>query len=165
MAQAPPPPATAPIDPTANVLALVAAAITRLDDLRVAAEKRLDEKINHEIRALRDLSAKDRELSEKESARIDAIRAVDVAAVASATGKASDQAVVLANQVTTSFESNRLSVAATVGALSDRIAALERGQYTSGGSSTGMRDMWGWVFGIGIALVTLGLAAVTFLSK
>lgn len=63
-----------PIDPTANVLQLVEAAIIRQDDLREA-----DSRHAHELNELR--ASYQQKLREAETARIDAIRAVDVGAV------------------------------------------------------------------------------------
>ena len=62
------------VDPTKNVLDLVAAAIKRQDDLREAESRHV-----REIAGLR--AEYTAELRKAETARIDAIRAVDVGAV------------------------------------------------------------------------------------
>ena len=143
------------IDPTANVLSLVEAAVHRLDDLREAESRRLTE--------LSDQRAKfEEKLAFKESQRIDAIRAVDVGAVAIASERANQQAQVLANQVAQSAETLRALVASTTQAqaksleqvsnqLTDRIALLEKSQYQISETGKGMRDLWGWI-----------VAAITF---
>lgn len=125
-------------DPTANVIALVDAAMDRQDDLREAENKRIRE--TAELRA---------EYTEKlaiaEAKRIDAIRAVDVNAVAVAAERATAQATVLANQVAASADTLRALVAATAATiakqlsdlttqLTDRISALEKSQYTISGA-------------------------------
>jgi len=85
-------------------------------------------------------------LAVAESKRIDAIRAVDVGAVAIASERASQQASVLANQVTASSEAFRLQLATTTAQitsslnqsyvqLTDRIALLEKSQYEQKGRS------------------------------
>ena len=137
-----------PKDPTINVLGIVDAAVTRLDDILNLETKRLDDlrfsesnRIN-EILSLRAEHYK--ELAVAESKRIDAIRAVDVNAVAVATDRATDQASVLANQVSASAETLRSLVASTAtttatqlatltNQLTDRIGLLEKAQYEGKG--------------------------------
>jgi hypothetical protein len=104
------------IDPTKNVLDLVAAAIQRQDDLREAA-------LNHtrEISVLR--SDYDEKLRKAESARIDAIRAVDVGAVNRAAEVSAVAATALAAQVQASAEALRTQVAATATAAAVALAA------------------------------------------
>ncbi len=83
------------IDPTSNVLDLVEAAVKRQDDLRAADGRRIDE-----IMALHVYYAE--RLAEAETKRLDAIRAVDTAAVQLANEKAASTAAVLAKQVSES---------------------------------------------------------------
>jgi cell wall-associated NlpC family hydrolase len=150
-------------DPTENVKALVKLEMSRQDDLRAAESRRLDEQAE-----LREDFGK--QLREAESKRIDAIRAVDVAAVATANERATQQATVLANQVAASAETLRNLVASTASQvaanlqsisaqLMDRLTLLERSQYQIGGRDQ-QRDVgkvdvakWvGWVFAaIGLA--------------
>jgi hypothetical protein len=149
------------LDPTENVLALVEAAVSRLDDmrsvdnqrlhdLRVADARRLDDlryaesrRINEQMALHADYHDK---LSVAEAKRIDAIRAVDVAAVAVASERAAQQANVLANQVAASAEALRALVATTAATVAqqlqqistqftERLAALEKAQYESKGKS------------------------------
>jgi hypothetical protein len=127
------------VDPTKNVLQLVDAAVQRLDDLREADGRRVDE-----VQRLHVTYAE--RLAMAESKRIDAIRAVDVAAVQTASDRANAQALVLANQVATSAETLRTLVASTAaavasslqqvsGALTERLAMVEKGQYENKGLS------------------------------
>ena len=128
------------IDPTQNVLDLVEAAIRRQDDLRDADRLRQQE--------VADLRWKyDNELRKAETARIDAIRAVDVGAVQRAAEVALTQASTLATQVATSAETLRGQVAAAATAqatalasalvpLQESIADLRRAQYEAQGSKT-----------------------------
>ena len=107
------------IDPTQNVLDLVNAAIERQDDLRQV-----------EVRHVRELIAVrasyDERLRVTETARIDAIRAVDVGAVNRAAEVSAQQATTLAAQVATSAETLRTQVAASaVAATATLSAALE----------------------------------------
>lgn len=134
-----PAPGSYPADPTLNVQNLLIAAVNRIDALREAESRRLDE--------LAELRAEYTEkLAIAESKRIDAIRAVDVNAVAVAAERAAAQAQVLANQVAASADTLRALVAATAATiaqqlaalttqLTDRISALEKSQYTTGGIS------------------------------
>ena len=86
----------------------------------------------------------DEKLRQAEAKRIDAIRAVDVNAVAVASQRASDQAQVLANQVSQSAEALRTLVATTAATvaqsqqqlantLSARLTTLEQAQYEGKG--------------------------------
>lgn len=114
------------IDPTQNVLDLVTAAIKRQDDLREVESRH--------IRDIAELRAKyDRELRESESARIDAIRAVDVAAVNRAAEVSANQATILASQVATSAEAVRVTLAAALEPIQKDIADLRKTQYEQAG--------------------------------
>lgn len=128
------------IDPTSNVLQLVAAAVQRLDDLRISEANNI-----RELAALREQHAKD--LREAEASRIDAIRAVDVAALQQASLVATAQAATLATQVVTSAEALRNQVIATANASQIALAAaldpvqkdiadLRRAQYEAQGQKT-----------------------------
>lgn len=138
------------VDPTANVLKLVEAAVQRLDDLRNVEMRRLEDlrtAENRRIDEIAELRANHaKELTVAESKRIDAIRAVDVAAVATASERASQQASVLANQVSASAETLRTLVASTATSatqqqatfstqINERLALLERAQYKGEGRS------------------------------
>jgi hypothetical protein len=158
-------------DPTANVLALVDAAERRLDDLRIAESRRVDEKLAMVI-------SHAKELREAEAKRIDAIRAVDVNAVSVDRERSAAAATVLATQVATSAETLRALVATTALAqatqsdskftqVTDRISSLEKSAYEgagkgqvtdpqvaemmraikalTGSKGAGMNAMFGWV--------------------
>jgi len=157
------------VDPTENVKALSEAAAKRQDDLRLlqtqaliyrieAVEKLISTRDEHikELMAMSDkrldevskLRAEYNErLAVAEAKRIDAIRAVDVNAVAVASTRATDQAQVLATQVSQSAEALRALVAttaATVAAsqqqlsstLSARLTTLEQAGYQQAGKQT-----------------------------
>jgi hypothetical protein len=158
------------VDPTANVLNLVEAAVERLDDLRnqEAAHVR-------EILALR--SHYMEELREAESARIDAIRRVDVEAVQRAAQVQATQATALADQVAAAAEAMRTQVAAAatgsatalsaaLDPIKTDIADLRRAQYEAAGQKTqvvetqaGGRNIALWIalvvsiLGLGVALI------------
>jgi hypothetical protein len=93
-------------DPSANVIALADAGFRRQDDLRNAHGKG----VRREMRLHVKYQAK---LAKAESARIDAIRAVDVAAVATAAAAAEQRASALATQVLALAETLRNTVATT----------------------------------------------------
>jgi len=115
------------IDPTENVKALTEAEARRQDDLRKASDKYNEAEIRHskELNALR--SIYEEKLNIAEAKRIDAIRAVDVNAVAIASKEASAAASVLADS------------------LNKRISAVEKSQYEGQGKSVGMKDFAGWI--------------------
>jgi hypothetical protein len=157
------------VDPTKNVLDLTNAATKRIDDLRATdskyielAIKRLDDlraieslridqlrqaeslRIKEQLEIRADYSQR---LELAEAKRIDAIRAVDVSAVAVASQRASDQALVLAAQVATSAEALRALVATTAATvaqsqqqlsatLTTRLTSLEQAQYEGKGKQT-----------------------------
>ena len=138
------------MDPTSNVFAFVGAAVKRLDDLREAEARRVNEKIIDEASHSRELATLratyDEKLDIAEAKRIDAIRAVDVSAVAVAAERAAAAAGVLANQVATSADQLRTLVqtqAVTVATaqqqliepIMTRIAAMERSMYEASGKS------------------------------
>jgi len=93
-----------PKDPTENVRDLMAAAVQRLDDLRIAEAHRIDGLLHlraeHviEIAGIRDHYS--RQLAEAESKRLDAIRAVDVNARAIDNERAATAQNLLASQTT-----------------------------------------------------------------
>ena len=141
-------------DPTQNVLRLVEEAVTRLDDLRQTDSNWLKQLQDAESRRLDEQMKLRSEFADKlsvaESKRIDAIRAVDVGAVTVASEKATQQALVLANQVTTSADALRALVATTATTMAaqsqvlttqftDRLGLLEKSQYENKGKS-GMAD-------------------------
>lgn len=138
-------------DPSKNVLDLVEAAVLRLDDLRAAETRRQDDmraqSEKHTAEMARLNSDYQEKLRDAEAKRIDAIRAVDVNAVAVASGRAADQATVLANQVQVSADALRSLVATTQSALAaqhaastaeitKRLTELERAKYEGAGRST-----------------------------
>lgn len=139
------------IDPTANVLQLVEAAIQRQDDLRNQEAAHLREIM--ELRA--DMATLEATHNDKlrlaEAERINAIRAVDVSAVAAAAQVSATQATTLAAQVATSAETlrNQVAAAATastvaLGAALDPIqkdiADLRRAQYEAQGQRGQVAD-------------------------
>lgn len=160
------------IDPTANVIALVEAAIRRLDDLRTN-----DAEHQREIAYLR--AEYDDKLRDAESKRIDAIRAVDVGAVNRAAEVSATQATTLAAQVATSAETLRTQVAAAATATATALAAaleplniaiadLRRAQYEAQGQKTQVTENRSSnaavlaAVGLGITLTFLILAIAGF---
>jgi hypothetical protein len=155
---------TAVVDPTANVLAVINAATRRQDDLRVMNAEYQDK--------IADLRADhNTELRLAESARIDAIRAVDVAAVNRAAEVSSDAAEALRGQVATTAEAFRVTLAAALEPIQKDIAELRKTQYeqqgqkaqqaeSRGDTRTGRELFQGWV---GIAVV-LAAAVIGFIA-
>ena len=157
-------------DPSKNVSSLVAALSDRMEHMISEQILRLDEKIEAERRRVNEQLTLRADylvqLSIAEAKRIDAIRAVDVNAVAVANERATAQAAVLATQVSASAETLRALVAATAATvaqqlaqvsagIADRLSALEKTQYEGVGAKGGTRDIWGWIIGGLVALVAL----------
>jgi hypothetical protein len=133
-------------DPTENVKDLVKEVVIRLDSLRESerrhaeslqeAERRFTESELKAVREVMELRAKHvAELRLAETARINAIREVDVNAIAIATERANTQAQVLATQVQATQEAMRSLVSTTEARLSERLMTLERLQYEGKGLS------------------------------
>lgn len=127
-------------DPTKNVLDLVEAGMRRQDDLRVKGEEH-----QKEMARLRETHA--REIRKAETDRLDAIRAVDVAAAASQISVAETRAATLAKTVTDSAEALRVQVSTTAAAfdaklllalepITKRLEDLSRVQYEQAGQKT-----------------------------
>jgi hypothetical protein len=149
-------------DPTKNVLDLVEAAVKRIDDLMGAQAEVIDSKIDRleaiqeaESRHLQDMAALrtnfESGMRDKETERLDAIRAVDVQAVQRAAEVAEIRATALASQVAAAAEANRASVAATAAALESKlttalepltqaIGELRRTQYEQQGQKTQQQE-------------------------
>lgn len=156
-------------DPSKNVLDLVYAGLQRQDDLRLAEQRRikdLEEMRDHYVEmadtaesaslardrsAIREIitlrASYGEQLRQAEAARINAIRAVDVAAVRSAADESRQQAATLAAQVASTSEAmrNQVGAAATaatiaLGAALDPIqkdiAELRKAQYEAQGQKT-----------------------------
>lgn len=132
--------------------------------------KRLDDKIDAVALRLQDQMQLRADyaiqLSVAETKRIDAIRAVDVQAVAVANERASAQALVLAAQVSSSAETLRTLVAATAqtvaqqlqavsAGINDRLSALEKSSYEGTGKENGGQATWGYIIAGVVALVAL----------
>ena len=128
------------VDPTENVIALVEAAIKRLDDMRDASSDLQQARIAHlaELSKLRAEFSK--EIRQLESDRLNAIRQVDVTAVKTEADRALAAIQTLAATTATNAETlrnalvNTASAIAkqtsdTVGQLIERIAALEKSSY------------------------------------
>jgi hypothetical protein len=157
------------IDPTQNVLDLVKAAMQRQDDLRemqsqytgrIGEMREVHARDVSELRAAYDgqlreaarrseerLDSKDQQLRAAETARIDAIRAVDVGAVNRAAEVSATQAATLATQVATSAEALRgqveaarqqtaTALAAALEPIQKDIQDLRRAQYEAQGQKT-----------------------------
>ena len=171
------------VDPTQNVLDLVAAAIKRQDDLREAESRHVREMAEQRDKFQRDISDLRANfaatLARAETERINAIRAVDVQAVQQASTVQETRATALAAQVAASAEAMRSQVAAAAQAAATSLAAalepvqkdiadLRRAQYEAQGqkaqvvearSSTGA--LWAGVGGV-IAIILAALAVYGF---
>jgi hypothetical protein len=116
-----------------NMAQLLNSEVKRLDNLREAEVRRIDEKITMHAEY-------EEKLTLAEQKRLDAIRSVDVAAVSTASERAILQAQVLAKNVTESAETLRQLVAQTASnvaeqlktistQLADRLLIVEKAQY------------------------------------
>ncbi len=169
------------IDPTANVLQLVAAAMQRQDDLRNAesgyrnALSDVRDKLGREIREAERNGQRDLALAE--SRRIDALIEAQDQRVTLASSKAELTAVALAERVdasaralAASVEASAKALAATVetttARLSERIVPLEQFRYEFAGSRDQLsegRKQNQWVIGLVMSLPSTVLAAIALI--
>jgi hypothetical protein len=172
------------VDPTQNVLDLVEAAIKRQDDLREMQARYVsqigqmrEDRATYVAELRADYETK---LREAESARIDAIRAVDVGAVNRAAEVSATQASTLATQVATSAEALRgqveaarqqtaTALAAALEPIQKDIQDLRRAQYEAQGQKTQVvetRDTRGEArlnMNTLISVILAGIAVVTLI--
>jgi chromosome segregation ATPase len=128
------------IDPTENVKALTKAEARRQDDLRKAHEQ-LNNMRFHYIEKISDLrAAHEQAMADKESARLDSIRQVDVLNGSVSATQAQTAIQTLATSTTNNAENIKTTVAATAKAKDDQLAtqfsrieerltSVERAQY------------------------------------
>ena len=188
------------VDPTLNVRHEMAAAVQRLDDLRFLETRRMEQVQFAELRRQDDLRMKDaghlkelmniagehqKELSKAESERLNAIRAVDVNAVAEAARVNAAQAAILAQQVSATADAARQQVAAVaaateialraaLGPIQDAVNELRKNLYASQGGAaavgdrqTSYRDSRAgtqWAITAGISLLFLLVAIISYLT-
>jgi hypothetical protein len=117
-------------DPSENVLDLVQAAMNRQDDLRELIAGHLNEKVDLQARHLSEKAelraVYEDKLRQAETARIDAIRAVDVGAGNRSAEVAAQAAAALAAQLVATADASRASTAAAASAsVTSLAAALE----------------------------------------
>jgi hypothetical protein len=154
------------IDPTQNVLDLVDAAIRRQDDLREAESRHVREVAALHVSYGEKLRLVETELRTAESRRIDAIRAVDVAAVQRTAEVAGVTAETLRANVAATATAAATALANALEPILKSIADLQRAQYeTQGGRAqvVEQRDIrgetrlnWGAVLGaVSVALVLI----------
>lgn len=148
-------------DPTENVMALVEAAVSRLDDLRAADRRYADLQAKH-LQTVAELRANHAaDLRETETARIDAIRAVDVGAVQRAAEVAAAQAEALRNQVAAAATATAAALAAALDPIQKSIDDLRRAQYEAQGVKAQTVDQRG---GQGLAIAAVGLGITLLLA-
>lgn len=134
------------IDPTANVLALVAAETKRQDDLRAASERRSDDLRNQETHY-------EQKLREAESKRIDALNLAESRRIDS-NFAAQLNATALANA--------RAELTAT--ALAERVDTAAKTLATSAGRSGGSAAIWAAVATMAFLVIAV-LGLVLALSR
>jgi hypothetical protein len=149
------------IDPTANVLLLVEAAVRRQDDLRMMEASHMREVM--EMRALHT-----KEMRAAEAKRIDAIRAVDVGAVATANQAAETRAATLAGQVAAAKDAQLVALKAETDPIRKDIGDLRQSQWTIAGGRdqvTETRAASGnWAVWLGLGVAVFAFLVSGFLS-
>ena len=147
------------IDPTENVLALVAAETKRQDDLRELTTKHLEEMSS--LRAVHQDA-----LRKLESDRLDAIRGVDQANVNTAADRTLAAVQTLAATTASNADNLRTAWDHTVQAIIERVAALEKSSYKGEGKGSGISASWGVLLGIVTLIVMLiGIGSVVYMAN
>ena len=121
------------VDPTRNVRELVDLNVKRLDDLRVMESRYL-----REIMEIR--TENQEKLSLAETARINAIRAVDVGAAAILAGQVAASAEALRGQVEAARQQTAVGLAAALEPIQKDIQDLRRAQYEAQGVKANVTD-------------------------
>jgi hypothetical protein len=114
----------ATVDPTKNVLDLVAAATLRIDDLAEERQKTTDAKIASLTETIRTAAAHQRELDQAESARLNSIRQVDREEVSKTAVTNQTATTALANQTAVLAETLRTQVSTVAAAAEARAQAV-----------------------------------------
>lgn len=169
------------VDPTINVLQLVAAAITRQDDLREAESEHREA-----LSAMRDKyeqllrEAESRRIDASalaEGRRIDSLLAASKSDVSLASSRAELTASALAERVDTSAKTLATSVETTAKALAttfdvttkalmDRIVPLEQARYEQAGGKEQRgesRQSNQWTFQQAVTIISIGLGGLYFI--
>jgi len=164
------------VDPTANVIALNEAGLASLTSKLEAIERRQDDLRTQESVHIREImalrAAHGLESRQQEAARIDAIRAVDVAAVRTQAEVSTQSAAALATALAATAEAMRVSraqdnasllaaISQAVDPLRTAVEDLRRAQYEQVGKTTQVADTRergaGWGMWIGLGVAALGL--------
>jgi len=172
------------VDPTKNVQDLIELQNKRQDDLREKDNRHIREitevreEHNRELHvAEREYDKEfrraerqhDKELREAESQRIDAIRAVDVGAVAVANTAAENRASTLAGQVNAAKDAQGVALKAETDPIRKDIGDLRQSQWTIAGGRDQVVETraagasWGLWVGIGVA--ALGIMGTVFMGS
>ncbi len=143
---------TRQIDPTANVIALVAVHAKHAEDVRTLERRLTDAQIRHveEIGRLR--AEHEEKMAAAESRRIDAVRQIDVLNQSMLAATTKTDAEGIREVVATTAATLTASTAAVTTTVNERLAAIERWMYEGKGKGTGYSAMWGWIAG-GILLL------------
>jgi hypothetical protein len=154
-------------DPTLNVKNDIKEAVRRLDDLRKLEHDAMRDDLKGEVKALRreitDFRDHIEKLRKAERKRLNAIRKVDVAAVAEGRTAAENRANTLAGQVTDTKDAQQVALKAETDPIRKSIDDLRQSQWTiAGGTAQGHEQAtdtrarsanWGVWVGIGAAIL------------
>jgi len=175
-------------DPTFNVRELVDSEVRRMDDLRKSDHEHIRETVRMQAdfdNRLSDLREKyEEKLRDAETKRIDAIRAVDVGAVAVANTAAENRATTLAGQVNAAKDAQVVSMKAETDPIRKDIGDLRQSQWTIAGGhaenkenvatgreathNTGMWMAIGATLLVGVVgsfMSLIGIAVVLYVNK
>lgn len=149
------------VDPSDNVRALNEAGVKRLDDLRHAAAQMAAAEHEHLRELVEVRSIYEERLRQAETARIDAIRAVDVGAVQRAAEVAAAQAEALRNQVAAAATATAAALAAALDPIQKSIDDLRRAQYEAQGVRSNVVEARA---GTGLLVAAIGVGITVLLA-
>jgi len=152
-------------DPTENVKNIIKSEVRRLDDLRASELKAIREQSHSEIkgiaREIKDFKVYIKAIAKAETKRINAIRAVDVAAVAVANTAAENRATTLAGQVNAAKDAQVVSMKAETDPIRKDIGDLRQSQWTIAGGreqvveTRATSSNWAIWAGVGAAVLAI----------
>ena len=175
-------------DPTRNVIAIVRSEAKRQDQLRKAEYRSIRRETQLEVgsirRELKNFRKFLKEIGKTETKRLNAIRKVDVGAVAVANTAAENRATTLATQQTLTKDAVAISLKSETDPIRNDISALQESRWTIAGGTSESKDATAsgresshntgmWV-AIGVSVLALmgsaffqliGIAVLLYLNK
>jgi hypothetical protein len=148
------------IDPTANVLSLVGAAMQRQDDLRAAENRRINDLERMKEHCSKETDELREKLRRAESMRIDAVNLAESRRVDSRLDQQQASVAIASKEAVATAEALRQTAATSLETTRAAIKVLEEKQYQWGGRSTGIGATADRLMQILAMLISIGAVMV-----